>query len=291
MKVAGFTIIRNAVKYDYPVVEAIRSILPLCDEFLVLAGNSSDETLELIRSIDSPKIRIEHSVWNDELRTGGAVLAVETNKAKALISPGFDWLFYIQSDEVIHEKFHEPIRKSMLKYKDDLAVEGLLFDYVHFYGSYDYVATSRKWYRKEIRIIRQDEDIISYKDAQGFRKSGRKLNIANSGGMVYHYGWVKPPEAQQAKQESFHKMWHDDQWMEKHIPKVEQFDYSNIDMLVSFSGTHPMVMHDRIARKNWKFTFDPVKARKPSMRIRLLHAFEKLTGVRIGEYKNYRLIR
>lgn len=291
MKVAGFTIIRNAIKYDYPVVEAITSVLPLCDEFLVLAGNSSDDTLELIRSIGSSKIRIEHSVWDDKLRTGGVVLAIETNKAKSLIPPGYDWLFYIQSDEVIHEKYHDNIRSSMLKYKDDKQVEGLLFDYIHFYGSYDYVATSRKWYRKEIRIIRQDEKIGSYKDAQGFRKAGRKLNVAHSGGAVYHYGWVKPPEAQQAKQESFHRMWHDDQWMEKNIPKVDRFDYSNIDMLATFKGTHPAVMQERINRKNWKFTFDPVKGKKPSLRIRLLHTFENLTGIRIGEYKNYKLIR
>ena len=58
MKVAGFTIIRNAIKFDYPVVEAITSILPICDEFVVAVGNSDDETLQLIKQIDSPKIKI-----------------------------------------------------------------------------------------------------------------------------------------------------------------------------------------------------------------------------------------
>ena len=48
MKVCGFSFIRNAVKYDYPIVESIRSILPICDKFVVAVGNSEDNTLQLI---------------------------------------------------------------------------------------------------------------------------------------------------------------------------------------------------------------------------------------------------
>ena len=86
MKVAGFTFIRNAVRYDYPVVESITSLLPLVDELVVCVGNSDDSTLALIESIASPKIKIFHSVWDDSLREGGKVLAVETNKALAAVS-------------------------------------------------------------------------------------------------------------------------------------------------------------------------------------------------------------
>ncbi|MEN9964573.1 MAG: hypothetical protein RL582_1668, partial [Bacteroidota bacterium] len=75
MKVTGVTIIRNAVSSDYPVVESITSVLPVVDEFIVLIGDSADETEALIRSIPSDKIRIEHSVWDMSLRTGGTVLA------------------------------------------------------------------------------------------------------------------------------------------------------------------------------------------------------------------------
>jgi len=50
MKVSGFTFVRNAIRYDYPVVEAIQSILPLCTELVVAVGNSDDDTLQLIRS-------------------------------------------------------------------------------------------------------------------------------------------------------------------------------------------------------------------------------------------------
>ncbi len=287
MFVSGFTIVRNAIKFDYPIVEAIRSILPLCDEMIVAVGNSEDETLQLVQSINDPKIRIIHTIWDDSLREGGRVLADETNKAYNAISTKADWCFYIQGDEVIHEKYHPAIKEAMQRWKDDLNVEGLLFDYTHFYGSYDYVADSRKWYRREIRIVRKNNQVRSYKDAQGFRKrDNSKLRVKPANASVYHYGWVKPPEAQQAKQQSFHKMWHDDKWMEQNIPKVDQFDYSQIDSLAKFNGTHPAVMQERIDRQNWQFSFDPTK-KKWGLKMRALMWLEKTTGKRIGEYKNY----
>ena len=79
MKVTGFTFIRNAIKYDYPVVEAITSILPICDDFVVAVGNSDDGTLALIQSIHPTKIRIVETIWDDTKREGGKVLALETD--------------------------------------------------------------------------------------------------------------------------------------------------------------------------------------------------------------------
>ena len=290
MKVAGFTIIRNAIKFDYPVIEAITSILPICDEFIVAVGNSEDETLQLIKSINSPKIKIIETVWDDSLRQGGQVLAIETNKAFDAISKDVDWCFYIQSDECVHEKHLASIKEAMQKYKDDKQVEGLLFNYVHFYGTYNYVGNSRRWYRKEIRIIKNDKSIRSYKDAQGFRKTDNsKLNVKPISAEIYHYGWVKPPKAQQAKQEHFHKMWHDDEWMKKNIAQVEEFDYSQIDSLEEFIGTHPQVFQNRVKVADWKFNFDQSQI-KLSAKDKFLLFIEKTTGWKVGEYKNYKVV-
>jgi hypothetical protein len=288
MKVSGFTIIRNAIKFDYPAVEAILSILPVCDEMIVLVGNSEDDTRKMIENLNEPKIKIYDSVWDDNLRVGGKVLAVETDKAKALISKDADWCFYIQADEVIHEKYHQNILEAMKKYKNDKSIDGLLFDYTHFYGSYDFVGDSRRWYRNEIRIVRNSPEIHSFRDAQGFRKNDKLMKVRKIDAQVYHYGWVKPPEQQQAKQESFHKMWHDDNWMKKNIKKQSKFDYSQIDSLKKFEGTHPQVMQARIDKINWQFDFDPTQ-KKLSIKNKILMAIEKFTGYRIGEYKNYKL--
>ena len=290
MKVSGFTFIRNAIKYDYPVVEAITSILNLCDEFIVAVGNSEDGTRKLIEDIQSPKLKIIDTVWDDSLRDGGKVLADETNKAFAAISPDSDWCFYIQADECVHEKYHAALMETMHEFKDDKRVDGLLFNYAHFYGSYDYVGDSRRWYAKEIRIVRNDKNIVSHKDAQGFRKkNGEKLNVKQIPASIYHYGWVKPPQAQQAKQLTFNRLWHDEEWMKKNIPQVNEFDYSKIDSLAKFAGTHPAVLQKRINEKNWTFTFDPTK-KKTSLKIKLLAFIENTTGWRVGEYRNYRVL-
>jgi hypothetical protein len=175
---------------------------------------------------------------------------------------------------------------AMLEYKDHHEVEGLLFKYLHFYGSYDYIGDSRKWYRNEIRIIKNDKQIRSYKDAQGFRKNNKKLRVKLIDAYIYHYGWVKPPEAQQAKQKTFNKLWHDDEWMKKNISSSNEFDYSQIDSLAHFTGSHPKIMEERIKSINWKFSFDPTQ-KKLSPKNYLLQKIEQLTGWRIGEYKNY----
>jgi hypothetical protein len=289
MKVTGFTFVRNAIKFDYPAVEAITSILPLCDEFVVAVGNSDDDTLQLIKSINSPKIKIIETVWDDSLREGGRVLAVETNKAFAAIAPDTDWAFYIQADEVIHEKYHPAIMDAMKRWQEDKRVEGLLFNYVHFYGSYDLIGDSRRWYKREIRVLKYNKDILSFRDAQGFRLGNKIMKVKPVDAAVFHYGWVKPPELQQAKQQHFHKMWHNDEWVERNIPKTNQFDYSKIDSLAFFKGTHPAVMKERISKKNWTFDFDPTK-KKFSLKVRLLYWIEKKTGWRIGEYRNFRII-
>ena len=289
MIVSGFTIARNVVTADYPLREAVFSVLDLCDEFVIAVGNSDDGTLDFVKSFNHPKIKIIETVWDDSLRTGGRVLAVETDKAKAAVNPKADWLFYIQADECVHEKDLPKIREAMEKHLNNPPVEGLLFDYLHFYGSYDYVGDSRRWYRHEIRVIRNRPDIFSYRDAQGFRKLPNvKLTVARCSANMYHYGWVKHPEAQQQKQLQFHRMWHDDAYMQKHVAAADTFDYSNIDSLQHFKGTHPAVMQERIARMNWQFDYD-ISRKNMGLKSRLLHGIEKLTGWRPGEYRNYRL--
>lgn len=290
MLVSGFSFVRNAVKLDYPVVEAIKSVLPLVDEFVLALGNSDDTTEELIKSINSPKLRIIPTIWDDNLREGGKVLAVETNKALDAINPNAIWAIYIQADECMHEQDYQHIRAAMQAYAHVPQVEGLLFNYRHFYGSYDFVANSRNWYRKEIRIIKNIPGIRSYRDAQGFRLNDEKLHVVAVNASVYHYGWVRHPKYQLAKQLEANKYWHDDAWIEKKFSTADAFDYSSIDSVGKFTGTHPLVMQKRISDMNWQFDSDPSK-KNMGLKKRLLHWVEAKTGLRFGEYRNYRLIK
>lgn len=299
MKIAGFTFVRNALRYDYPVVQAIRSILPICDYFVVAVGKSEDDTLELVRSIGDPKINIIETKWDDSLREGGRVLAVETDKAFQAIPPEYDWCFYIQGDECVHEVDLPRVRESMEKWLDDPQTDGLLFDYRHFYGSYDYVGMSRRWYRREVRVVRNNKQIFSYRDAQGFRKRSPNQNAHESGGVklrvrpanahIHHYGWVRHPGVQQQKQLHFKKLYLNDAAALKHVGDAVQYTYNGTEPLQRFEGTHPAVMLPRIQAQNWQFQSDPALARWP-VKERLSNWIEKWTGWRPGEYRNYELL-
>ena len=292
MKISGFTIVRNAVKCDYPIVEAIASILPVVDEMIVLVGNCEDGTEELIRSIPSDKLRIHHSIWDERLNKGGEVLAQETDKAFQLISPDSDWAFYIQADEVVHEKYHEIIRKTAALYKEDKRVDGLLFNYLHFYGTYDYVADSRKWYHKEVRIIRNDKSIHAYRDAQGFRRGVKKINVQPLDAWIYHYGWVKNPQTMKEKlQRVQQELWFDSIHKPTNVASVagEIFDFNKFDSLAPFTGDHPSVMKKRIQEKNWTIDLD-ISKKKFSLKEKLLYWYEKKTGRRLFDFRNYKII-
>lgn len=290
MFVSGFTIARNVLKADYPIKEAIYSILPLCDEVIVAVGKSEDDTLAFILSFNEPKIKIIETVWDDSLREGGRVLAQETNKALDVINPLSDWCIYIQADECLSEKDYDVIKNAMLTYQNQEQVEGLLFKYHHFFGSYDYLADSKSWYRKEIRIIKNKKEIRSYKDAQGFRKNDNtKLRVKEIDARVYHYGWVKHPKLQLEKLKQARKLWHTDEFLEKTYQNQEEYDFSEVDSLKLFLGNHPEVMQARIQQKNWTFSYDITQKKMPFLK-RILYWIEQKTNWRIGEHKNYKLI-
>jgi hypothetical protein len=273
MKVSGFSFIKNAVRFQYPIEAALRSILPLCDEVVVAVGRSDDGTRELVAAID-PKIRIIDSDWDESLRDGGRVLASETNKAFHEVSTDADWCIYIQGDEVMHEDGYVAVREAMEKYKNDKRVDGLLFKYRHFYGSYDHVGISSKWYRNEIRVIRNQKNIYSWRDAQGFRKDdNEKLNVKAIDAYIHH---------------EFGKFWNGEIWKEEKT--FEGFDYSSqVDGLAKFTGRHPEVMQTFIEKANWKFDHDP-SFNKLSLKEKFKNWVEKLTGRRPFDHNNYRVV-
>lgn len=291
MKVCGFSFIRNGVQYDFPFREAYKSAVPLCDKMIIAAGNSTDNTTEVVRNID-PKIQVIDTVWDDSVKEGGRVFALETDKAFQAIPPDYDWAFYIQGDEVIHEKYYPVIMEAMRKYKDNPEVDGLLFKYIHFFGSYEYVGTNYGWYRREIRIIKNNKDIYSYRDAQGFRKkTNQKLRVKLIDAYIYHYGWVRKPDSQQQKFHEKIRIHYGDnpeKWTEE--LKKQVYDYEGAKEPVKlFRETHPKVMEERIASKNWDFYPDP-KLKYASSKDKFKRLVFKFTGWYPGEYRNYKII-
>ena len=251
MKVSGFTIVRKGIEYGYPFVEAIQSILPLCDELVVNYGISTDATLERLRAIDSPKIKIIEREWDMSGREGGRVLAVETNVALDRCTG--DWCFYIQADEIVHEKDYNTIRAAMMKELHNDEVEGLEFGYKHFYGSYDYIQDNfRLWYIRETRVIKNGRSIRSWGDAMGFKHAdSTPIRRKRIGAHIYHYGWVRPPEVMKVKKKNFERLYHDDGEVAR--KNMSENVYTHLGHLLRFDRTHPVVMKDRVEKFNWDF--------------------------------------
>ncbi|MGD0947412.1 MAG: glycosyltransferase [Candidatus Binatia bacterium] len=291
MKVSGFTFVRNAIKLYYPVVESITSILPICDEFVVAAGDSTDGTTELLRGLNEPKLKIIETVWDKSLFVGGATNAHQTNIA--LDACTGEWAFYLQADEVVHEDDLPVLLQRMRTCLDDRRVEGLLFDYLHFFGDYNHYQTAHNWYRHEVRIVRTGIGACSWRSAQGFRCNGKKLRVVHPGGRIFHYGWVRPPRHMLRKMHAFTMLHQGAPTADTRYPDLgSDFDYGQLHGRARFTGTHPATMRNRIAAMNWEVRPGASVHRHDQLGIRLLSFIEnRILGFRLGEHRNYILDR
>lgn len=282
--ISGITIVRNAEILDYPFRESVLSLLPLCDEVIINCGDSEDGTRAICEELKnmSDKIRVIESSWKKEAQAGGYQLKVQTDRA--IQEAKGNWCFYIQADEVLHEDDRAVIRDTVEKAHQMPRVDGVLFDYVHFYGSHHYTIQGRNWYRREVRVFKNFRGIEAFRDAQGFRKAGQRITAIRSGAKVYHYGYVRNANSIQTKSKEMAKWWgssHDcDANLYRHVG------------LKRFEGSAPAVMHARIQKAG--DTFDPTKLPrkwdKREIKNALTLLWESIIPVRIGEYRNYELV-
>jgi hypothetical protein len=286
VKISGFTIVRNAIKLDFPVEASIRSILPVCDEVVVNVGRSEDETLDLVRSIADPRIRILETEWDMTRRN--TVLGAETLRAmRACTCP---WGIYIQADEVLHEAGAAELAAAMRDHDADPRVEGLLVQYLHFYGGFQTVATHRRWYRREVRAVRLDPalDIRPYQGAQGFRvgPEHRRIRARLTGARMFHYGWARPAQALREKRELGKTMY---PWRnaDERLPLLAW-----IPGIRPFEGDHPTAAREWIAGRfeDPERVIAPRRFRWHHVRYYISGWIERLTGVRVFEFRNYTIV-
>jgi hypothetical protein len=286
LKVSGFTIVRNALTLDFPLEASLRSILPICDEVVVNVGRSEDETLELVRAIDDPKIRVVESDW--DMSQGNKVLAIET--LRAMRHCLHSWGVYIQADEVLEERGAGELAKAILRYDGDPRVEGLLVRYLHFYGGFDTIATHRRWYRREVRAVRLDPalEIHPYQDAQGFRvgPEHRKIRARLTGAEMFHYGWARPAQALRQKRQMDRAMF---PWRNAD-PNMPLLAW--VPGIRPFRRAHPAVAQAWIAarRQDPARIISPRRFRWRFIRYYVSGLIERLTGVRVFEFRNYTIV-
>ncbi len=90
------------------------------DEFVVNVGHSEDNTLQLVRSIDSRKVRIIETKWDENLRTDGKIFGMQQDIALSHCTG--DWALLVQGDEVLHEEDYDEIRNALKRYLEYPAV-------------------------------------------------------------------------------------------------------------------------------------------------------------------------
>ncbi len=287
--ISGFTIVRNAVKLDYPIVAAIRSMLDICDEVVVNVGKSDDDTRDVVAGLDDPRVRIIDSVWDFSTRHSWA-LALETNRAMAACRG--TWGVYVQADEVLHETGAVWLREKIREWDGDARVEGLLVDYLHFYSDFDTVATDRHWYRREVRAVRLDREIRSFQDAQGFRvgPAERRVRARVTGARMFHYGWARPPQSMGHKLAAWQEIFM--QEADRPEARAAERGLNWTPLLRRFTGSHPRVVEAwigerRAARGGVGPSVGPRRLRLAHLRLYVSDWIERLAGARLFEYRNY----
>ena len=294
MKISGFSYVRNGFDYGVPFLEAYQSILPVCDEFIVTVGEGNDGTREAIQKLNDPKIRIIDTVWDMSLRANGKIFAQQTNMALDAITG--DWAFHIQADEVIHENDIYKIKEAVERNDNDKRVEGFILPFIHFWGGYDHIRTSRRVHKNEVRLFRNGLGVRSYRDSLGFRKyrdfnayandteKGEKLRVKKIDAPIYHYTEVRDPGAKNKKAAAIGAFY------EKNDGKPVQKEEYGYDRLEKFTGTHPRLMNEKVKAQDWEYVFNPKKAVWRT-KDRIMQPIEDILGFKIGEYKNYKLIK
>ncbi len=285
---SGFTIVRNAVKLDFPIIPAIRSVLEVCDEVVVNVGKSEDDTRDLVASLRDPRVRILDSVWDFSKKN--EMLSHETLKAMAACRG--QWGIYIQADEVLHEDGARILKDTTTACDADDRVEGLLVQYLHFYGGFDLVATNRRWYRREVRCIRLNRDIRPYQGAQGFRvgATNRRIRARSTDAVMFHYGWARPARAIKEKLEISKTIY---PWSRERSAQEQARGYLEwLPLLKPFTGSHPRAALEWVRERmiDPERKIGPRQFKPEHVRFYLSDWIERVTGVRLFEFRNYRVV-
>jgi hypothetical protein len=162
--------------------------------------------------------------------------------------------------------------------------------YLHFYGGFDTLATNRRWYRREVRAVRlaPELDIRPYQGAQGFRvgPDHRKIRARLTAAEMFHYGWARPVRALREKREVGRTMY---PWRNAD-PTLPLLDW--MPGLKPFKGTHPAPAQQWIESRRYdpERVIGPPHFRREFLRFYVSGAIEWLTGARLFEFRNYRIV-
>lgn len=247
MTISGFTIARNAVRYNYPFRECLAAMRPLCDELLLAYDPTPDDgTDELAKQLaEELDLKLFVSKWNMDNFKGGTELGIQTDIAMEQCK--YEWNLYVQLDEAFHEDDVEKIKS----FPEDLPgdVTGIDFTRAYFFGN---LHTIRKdWSVPITRLTRKGTHVYSDFDGMNCKPlTGRHID---SGVWMFHYSRIGEADEISKRVRNLDGFYHPPETLipETELPeydfKVRKWDnYSKQENppevegeFVSYMGTHP----------------------------------------------------
>jgi hypothetical protein len=179
--ISGFMVLKNVLKTGYPFVESIAACLPVCDEFLIGEGNSTDGTFEVVEKIAAlnKKVKVIRQEWPSAKRY--SVIADVTNEIRAKCNG--EYIFSIQANEVIHEKSVDFIR-ALPEICPEVNTFSLPF--VHLVKDYRFFEDFRLRFSKNLESIVAVSDAWTLGPSKSFTKSETRKNLTHPKRMLQY---------------------------------------------------------------------------------------------------------
>jgi len=244
----GSIFVRNAIKYDYCITEAIQSLMPVCNQISILECGSDDGTKELlqkfVRNHNRRRCRIILNCdAHFDCASGYTRLAILANLAKSYLST--DWHFMIQADEVLHENSHKSIF-DIINFADQF--ESYHCRRINFYRSpiwrvkYDIPTSDKPCNDHPIRLARIHLDAIGDAESiENVHDTDSLTDLIN----IHHYGFIRKGPEQIQKASDMLQWFFGDPIIDDRIEAMKKdgkWDWNSItdiSKLTEFSGTHP----------------------------------------------------
>ncbi len=257
---AGFSYIYNAIDFDIPFVESIKSVIDAVDQFVLTECYSKDNTWEVclqLRDEYPDKIKLLRHKWV----THYSEISTLANWTMTHIAENIKYCIQLQSDEVAHEKDLDLLRRlpNLMHLNNKTAA---MWQYHHFIGNPETVFPF--CYSELVRVVKRGENWEVIGDGVQFNKYGNLVpadEVLKTDIEIFHYGKMKDPKKGFKKEVDFQNLFKDigfpdpkmkemqERLGEEYCDYVYLFESNVVDNKIKeFKGTHPKVMQDYLQK-------------------------------------------
>lgn len=241
---SGFVCVRNAVKFDYCVEEAVKSLIPVCDEVVIsyggVYGEEDDGTLEIVKGLVKMDSRVR-AVWYDWPNPERNIHWWTTwlNHARERLL--YDTMLGLDSDEVLDPAGYNQIRA--------MTSTGCsaLFHRLNFWKDPQHLAPENRVCGTQVaRLGPTSAWMCSDEPFPAVNPNIRTKAEPFPSLRIFHYGFLRKPDAFVKKADAIQNMFFGstDARLAEQVAKGQRWDerdYFDGESLRKFDGQHPEV--------------------------------------------------